>query len=307
MGTSVKGTTRQNRLGRQVTAVPGALARRPAAAPAWLRRQPYLLVGTDLAAGLLAVWLTYAWVPGVDDPYFLARDWRVPTSLAVLGTLPLWFSALTLSQCYNVGPFGVVASEVRHVVRAGVRLLSLMAVAYYVIHLEQLGRDPLIGVIAWAAALTLLGRGGLRWHVHLRRRRGHLRRKTLLVGSHDARDTLRDHLDQHPELEVVDEVASEPLNGSNGSGNVQPPVADQVIAHLAVSTADLVVVAGGGMLSPELRRLCWDLEGSGIDVLVAPAAGIDRQLHVRPVAGLPLLYLEAGPPDPNRVLGGSTT
>src|SRR5581483_9109445 len=43
-----------------------------------------------------------------------------------------------------------------------------------------------------------------------------------------------------------------------------------------------------------LRRLSWDLEGSGIDLLVAPAltdvAG--PRINIRPVAGLPLLHVD---------------
>ena len=44
----------------------------------------------------------------------------------------------------------------------------------------------------------------------------------------------------------------------------------------------------------ELRRLAWQLEGSGVDLVVAPQltdiAG--PRVHIRPVEGLPLLYVE---------------
>ena len=59
--------------------------------------------------------------------------------------------------------------------------------------------------------------------------------------------------------------------------------------------ADTVLVARGGYgTSHELRRIAWDLEGSSIDLVVVPSltdvAG--PRIHMRPVAGLPLLHLE---------------
>jgi exopolysaccharide biosynthesis polyprenyl glycosylphosphotransferase len=49
------------------------------------------------------------------------------------------------------------------------------------------------------------------------------------------------------------------------------------------------------MTSPWLRRVGWLLEGTGVDLVVAPAltdvAG--PRIHTRPVAGLPLIHVEA--------------
>ena len=59
--------------------------------------------------------------------------------------------------------------------------------------------------------------------------------------------------------------------------------------------ADTVAVLASGDLGPEqLRRLAWDLEPTGADLLVAPSlvevAG--PRLSIRPVSGLPLLHVE---------------
>jgi len=59
--------------------------------------------------------------------------------------------------------------------------------------------------------------------------------------------------------------------------------------------ADTVAVCGAASTEPgELRRLAWQLEGTGVDLVVAPQltdiAG--PRVHVRPVEGLPLLYVE---------------
>jgi exopolysaccharide biosynthesis polyprenyl glycosylphosphotransferase len=48
------------------------------------------------------------------------------------------------------------------------------------------------------------------------------------------------------------------------------------------------------MGGPALRRLAWDLEGTGVDLVVSPGlvevAG--PRLHIRPLCGLPLLHVE---------------
>jgi len=59
--------------------------------------------------------------------------------------------------------------------------------------------------------------------------------------------------------------------------------------------ADTIAVCGSASAEPgELRRLAWQLEGTGIDLVVAPQltdfAG--PRVHIRPVEGLPLLYVE---------------
>jgi len=68
--------------------------------------------------------------------------------------------------------------------------------------------------------------------------------------------------------------------------------------------ADTVIVARGGYsTSRELRRIAWDLEGSSIDLVVVPSltdvAG--PRIHMRPVAGLPLLHVE--PPQADEATG----
>ncbi len=57
---------------------------------------------------------------------------------------------------------------------------------------------------------------------------------------------------------------------------------------LTCSPSTTCVEFGG----PELRRVCWALENSDVEIVVAPAlievAG--PRLHIRPVAMLPLLH-----------------
>jgi exopolysaccharide biosynthesis polyprenyl glycosylphosphotransferase len=67
--------------------------------------------------------------------------------------------------------------------------------------------------------------------------------------------------------------------------------------HTAITSlrADTLVIAPTSTLEPtDLRRLSWELEGADVDLVVSPnltdVAG--PRVHLRPVAGLPLLHVE---------------
>jgi exopolysaccharide biosynthesis polyprenyl glycosylphosphotransferase len=79
----------------------------------------------------------------------------------------------------------------------------------------------------------------------------------------------------------------------------EPPVpvfaGRDVVALVRELGADTIAVCGSASTEPgELRRLAWQLEGTGVDLVVAPQltdiAG--PRVHIRPVEGLPLLYVE---------------
>jgi len=71
---------------------------------------------------------------------------------------------------------------------------------------------------------------------------------------------------------------------------------DDLLRTIAGHDVDTVAVVGSTDLPRGfVRRLAWQLEGSAVDLMVAPAltdvAG--PRIHVHPVAGFPLLYLDA--------------
>jgi exopolysaccharide biosynthesis polyprenyl glycosylphosphotransferase len=84
---------------------------------------------------------------------------------------------------------------------------------------------------------------------------------------------------------TVTEVEGVPVVGNSKS----------IINALRSTDADTVAVgAWSDLTQAGLRRLSWELEGSGVDLVVAPAltdvAG--PRIHIRPVSGLPLLHIE---------------
>jgi exopolysaccharide biosynthesis polyprenyl glycosylphosphotransferase len=68
-----------------------------------------------------------------------------------------------------------------------------------------------------------------------------------------------------------------------------------VDAAMAINADTVAVTACSELTAARLRRLGWQLEGTGIDLVLAPAltdvAG--PRIHTQPVAGLPLIHVEA--------------
>ena len=111
----------------------------------------------------------------------------------------------------------------------------------------------------------------------------------LVVGGREEVDALVAELEREPYagLKVVGacmppgdaaDGASVPVVGSLTS-------VPEAVARLGVDT--VAVTASRGLTSGVLKRLGWDLEGAGVDLVVAPAltdvAG--PRVHVRPVSG----------------------
>jgi exopolysaccharide biosynthesis polyprenyl glycosylphosphotransferase len=70
---------------------------------------------------------------------------------------------------------------------------------------------------------------------------------------------------------------------------------DHILDVLVRTGADTVAVTAWSDVSQtDLRRLSWDLEGTGVSLLVAPRLTdvSGPRIHIRPVAGLPLLNVE---------------
>ena len=69
-----------------------------------------------------------------------------------------------------------------------------------------------------------------------------------------------------------------------------------ILEAAAAVSADTVAVTGSTELTARrLRRLGWQMEGTGIDLVLAPTltdvAG--PRIHTRPIAGLPLIHVES--------------
>jgi exopolysaccharide biosynthesis polyprenyl glycosylphosphotransferase len=120
----------------------------------------------------------------------------------------------------------------------------------------------------------------------------------LLVGTYTAAMDVHTAVQRAPSagLVPVGIHLTEGYAQSRGNDSPVPVFAGHDIMSLVRDLeADTIAVCGSaGSERGELRRLAWLLEGTGIDLVVAPqltdVAG--PRVHVRPVEGLPLLHVE---------------
>jgi FlaA1/EpsC-like NDP-sugar epimerase len=265
--------------------------------PPWLRQHIALLVFLDAVAAGGATAASRLLGFGVDEPGHIAvRSLAVPYAALAVATVPTWIAVLAMAGCYDVGPFGTPSREPGKVVRAAASFLAVLAVGYFVLHLEEVGRDVLAPIVPLAVAATLLLRVLARLLLHERRRRGHALRRAVVVGSRSRVDDLARHLDEHRSAGLLPVAACVPGDRSplRHDGRAVPILGgvESVLAAVHEIGADSVVVAGN-LGSGQVRSLTWALEGRGIDVLIVPTpAETELMVEPRPVAGLPLLYVD---------------
>jgi exopolysaccharide biosynthesis polyprenyl glycosylphosphotransferase len=268
----------------------------------WLRRlgRRLLLLDTVVVAVTILAAFGIVFGPWGRHSLSLGAEWANlrPSSYLVLGPAlaVAWVAFLAVTRTYDGKILGVGGDEYRRVVRASVYFWGLVAVGCYMAKFQfsrlAMGLAFLIGT-----GLLLLARWSARKVLHRARRRSDTwSHRVLAVGGREEVDALVAELEREPYagLKVVgacipagDEVAgcSVPIVGSLTS-------VPQSAARLGVDT--VAVTASRGLTSGVLKRLGWDLEGAGVDLVVAPAltdvAG--PRVHVRPVSGLQLLYVE---------------
>jgi exopolysaccharide biosynthesis polyprenyl glycosylphosphotransferase len=228
------------------------------------------------------------------------RD-STPYALIMVGLGLVWLLSLKLMRGYDIGLMGYGVDEYRRVSAATIRLAGAIAIVGYVV---DLGVARWFLVLSFAIGLVGLavGRYGARkWLHHARKRDGSWSRQVLVVG-----DAV--HIN-----ELVATLRREPYAGYHVVGACIPdaliaPVPQRlgdvpvvgsfrtVLEAVESTGVDTVAVTTSGELTAiRLRRLGWQLEGTGVDMVLAPAltdvAG--PRIHTRPVAGLPLIHVEA--------------
>ena len=268
----------------------------------WQRKLVRVLLVLDLLAAAVAALVALLVRFGTDAP-----------ALYVGATLlfpPLWLLTCASTRSYELRFLGTGSEEFRRVFDAGVRLLAVVALASLAFQID-LARIYVLIAFPLVVVLTLLLRYTARQGLHRMRTQGRCLHRVVVVGR------------ERSCAELVRQLRREPFAGFSVVGacidRTQGPVVEgvpvvgtssSVIEALKTTDADTVAVGAWSDFSQaDLRRLSWELEGSGVSLVVAPSltdiAG--PRIHIRPVAGLPLLHVEQ--PEFNggrRLLKGST-
>jgi exopolysaccharide biosynthesis polyprenyl glycosylphosphotransferase len=154
----------------------------------------------------------------------------------------------------------------------------------------EVARGLVVLALPAMSAFALMFRYLARQALHRLRADGAASHRVLVVGEGRARDLLAAKLQASPHSGLRVVGVCRPVMRDHAAGSSL----DHVRSAVRNLGADTVAVAHSPGLTPDLlRRLAWTLEGSGVDLLVAPAltdvAG--PRIHIRPVSGLPLLQI----------------
>ncbi|MGY1738729.1 sugar transferase [Geodermatophilus sp. SYSU D00684] len=256
----------------------------------WAGRYSAVLHLLDLTAAVLATGAVVLAHPAATSP-------GSPVVLTAAALVLAWPLLLVGTGAHEERVFGTGSDEYRGVGRAGFLLLALTCVVSF---LGQLGLSRALVLLAvpGLTALTLAGRYAARCGLRRLRVRGACTKRVVVVGRGGAVVELATAVRRQSfaGLEVVGACVT-PDSRARVAGTLGVPVAglDDVAATAARLGADTVAVTSASETAAEyLRRLSWQLEGTGIELLVAPGlievAG--PRLHIRPFEGLPLLSVE---------------
>jgi exopolysaccharide biosynthesis polyprenyl glycosylphosphotransferase len=264
----------------------------------WQRVYVVGLLVVDAVAVALAASVAQLLRFGSADSSVLLPSTSVPYWAVGMLAVPMWLAIMAVGGGYSPRVVGTGSEEFRRVFNAAVRFLALIAVAFYATNID-LARGFVALLLPLATALTLLGRYGARRWLHHRRTLGHSMHRVLVVGTVEGATELARHLLRVPYAGFG--VVGCCIPGGLAAlrvGDTEVPVhgrPEEALDALAASGADVLAVAGDSALAPgALRALAWGLEGTGVDLIVAPAVTdvAGPRIVVRPVAGVPLLHVE---------------
>jgi len=293
---------------QQAGTAPRALLDRPVGTTApdrrWLTVLAWRLALLDVvvvaAAVAGALWVRFGDSAATEPVHGLAHyplAGSYPLMALLLGTA--WATSLALSRVYDHKVLGIGVEEYKRLAGSSLRFWGVVAIICFLAQIE-LARGFLAVAFPVGTAALLLGRWLARKVLHRARARGRGWSHRVLVvgGADDVRDlVVQLRRSPYAGLEVVGACVPGGASVVLRQGEHVPTVGtlSSVPAAVAATGADTVAVTSSSEVgSSMLKRLGWELEGAGVDLVVAPGlmdvAG--PRVHVRPVAGLPLLHVE---------------
>jgi len=248
--------------------------------------------GAVVLAAVVAQWLRFGRLGTLSTG-------RVGLSYVVisLAAAPAWVLTMMFGGAYDRRNYGWGTEEYRKVFDAAVRFLLVVALGAFLLKF-YVARGFVALAIPLATVLTLAGRYALRQWMYRMRRHGRFTKRVLVVGSlAPSCDLVRQLHAAGTGLSVIGACAPEAVPSFKVDGCTIPVLAQPHATLEAVvsSRADVIAIADNHSLSNgTLRRLAWQLEGTGVDLLVTPALTdvTGPRISVRALADIPLLLVE---------------
>ncbi len=255
------------------------------------------LVDSAVVAAAIAIAYRLA-LPGGSELNTLGGSETVRIDYVLVSALiaGVWLLGLLLSGAYSNRVMGSGFDEFKDVARAAGGTAGAVAVVAYLTK-SELSRAYFLIAFALSPVLVMLGRYLMRQLLHHARRAGWFLHDVVVVGGYQQCGELIEILKREawtgyrvvgvclPDRTAHQDVLGIPVVGDTS----------QVREALEQTKAEAVfVTSGAGDNSQDFRRISWQLEGTNADLAVLPSLTdvSGPRIHVRPLAGLPLLHLE---------------
>ncbi|RZU34094.1 sugar transferase [Blastococcus saxobsidens] len=262
-----------------------------AARRAWRKAYLRQLIILDGLGALVAGWVG-SLAPG--DRYAIGLG-GFPWLVVLLPIV--WLGAMLVARTYEERYLWVGPDEFRRVFSAAALLLATVGTVSWAFKLD-VARSFVVVALPLATLLTLASRVTLRLWLHGRRAQGRHVQTAVLVGHRSGVAALSAQLERESRHGYRVIGCCLPLSANDRDTFDGLPVLgnlDEVVDVVRRYEIDAVAVLPSPELDgPRLRKLGWDLEVTEAELMLAPAVTevAGPRVHVRPVAGLPLMHVE---------------
>jgi len=263
----------------------------------WPVRNALIHLLADLVAVLVAVAVCYLARPAHDLTQISEFGFRIGYDAIAALSVPVWLLSLAATGAYRPRQTLDDATDYKLPVVTALQLMAAVAIVAFALKL-QLSRMLVIAYFPTLIVSVLLTRFAAREILSAARRRGHGVIQLVLVGTPDSVRKFADHLMQKTRHEH--RIVGVCLAGSDRvfeTWDGRVPIAgrpDDVVSAAKHLRANSVAVVGQAQFDQEtLQRVAWQLERSGIDLLVAPDVAdlAGPRIRVTALNGLPLLHI----------------
>ena len=250
----------------------------------------------DLTAVSLAVAGAQLLRFGFEDRQLFSRFGAVDyLTVSVLLALA-WMVSLHVQNAYDGRLVGHGVQEYKATFQASTWLFAVLAITAFAFKLD-FARGYVLVAFPLGTGLLLVGRWAARRWLVFQRRAGRLSDRVLLVGDRDHVASLVVALGRAPDAgyQVVGACVDDAAGAEVAGVPVLGPESDVLVRAKEQGANVVAVSSSAGLGQTGLRRLGWALEGTDIDLVVAPGimdvAG--PRVLTRPVQGLPLIHVDA--------------
>ena len=262
----------------------------------WTQSYARRLVFTDLAVLIWTFLMAHLVV--ANRPQFVGSEapYSLSWILVSVTAMCLWHLSLTVADTRDLRVVGAGPSEYKRIVNASVSTFAFLAFLGYAFQVSA-PRSYVLVAVPLGTVLLILSRWSWRQWLLVNRQNGRMTTSAVAVGSeYSTRELIHNlHMAPHTGYRIVGVCPTSQLGVSSIEGIPVLGVVGEVVRRTLDVGATVIIVAASDAAHPDMvRRLGWDLEGHDIDLIVAPALAniAGPRVHVRPVAGLPLLHVE---------------